>query len=95
MRLCINARSAVIAQGKGLSDEDAKVSAVMEALERAVASHDDIVLSNRREDLQEQGHRFTTLKELIGLRKADIGLDDTVEWATAGAYIRRAQSSSA
>ncbi|WP_183898838.1 YcaO-like family protein [Rhizobium metallidurans] len=79
-----NARSAVIAQGKGLSDEDAKVSAVMEALERAVASRPAVSsFRTTARDLQEQGHRFTTLKELIGLRKADIGLDDTVEWATA------------
>ncbi len=32
-----NSRSIVIAQGKGLTDIDAKVSTVMEALERAVA----------------------------------------------------------
>ncbi|WP_026283509.1 YcaO-like family protein [Rhizobium sp. 2MFCol3.1] len=79
-----NARSAVIAQGKGLSDEDAKVSAVMEALERAVASRPAVPsFDATARQLQERGHRLATLDGLIGLRKADIGLDNIVEWATA------------
>jgi ribosomal protein S12 methylthiotransferase accessory factor len=79
-----NARSAVIAQGKGLSDEDAKVSAVMEALERAVASRPALSSFHATaRQLQKEGQQVTTLQSLIGLRKADIGLDDMIEWTTA------------
>ncbi|MGO7164408.1 hypothetical protein ACCS78_35420, partial [Rhizobium johnstonii] len=39
-----NSRSIVIAQGKGLTDLDAKVSTVMEALERAVAGEPTVDL---------------------------------------------------
>ncbi|WP_132558251.1 YcaO-like family protein [Rhizobium sullae] len=77
-----NARSIVVAQGKGLSDDDAKVSAVMEALERAVAGNpsvDTVQTSARR--LQESGYRFEKLNCLIGLHENDIGDDEEIEWA--------------
>ncbi|MEX2741750.1 YcaO-like family protein [Rhizobium mongolense] len=77
-----NARSIVVAQGKGLSDDDAKVSAVMEALERAVAGNpsvDTVQASARR--LQESGYRVEKLNCLIGRHKNDIGDDEEIEWA--------------
>ncbi|MEX2692805.1 YcaO-like family protein [Rhizobium mongolense] len=77
-----NARSIVVAQGKGLSDDDAKVSAVMEALERAVAGNpsvDTVQTSARR--LQESGYRVEKLNCLIGRHKNDIGDDEEIEWA--------------
>ncbi|MBO9127095.1 MULTISPECIES: YcaO-like family protein [unclassified Rhizobium] len=76
-----NAPSAVVAQGKGVSDDDAKVSAIMEALERAVASRPAAsTLRATARDLQDEGHRLTTVACLTGLHKADIGLDEPVDW---------------
>ncbi|WFU91921.1 YcaO-like family protein (plasmid) [Rhizobium sp. CC1099] len=77
-----NARSIVVAQGKGLSDDDAKVSAVMEALERAVAGNPsvDTVQASARH-LQESGYRVEKLNCLIGRHKNDIGNDEEIEWA--------------
>jgi YcaO-like protein with predicted kinase domain len=79
-----NAHSIVVAQGKGLGDEDAKVSAVMEALERAVAARPCVdIISGTAGTLQATGHRVALLNSLIGLHKADIGLDEQIEWACA------------
>lgn len=79
-----NAPSIVVAQGKGLGDDDAKVSAVMEALERAVAARPSIqAISDTARALQVAGHRVALLNGLIGLHKADIDLDEQIEWASA------------
>lgn len=77
-----NSRSLVIAQGKGLSDLDAKVSAVMEALERAVAGAPAVepVHATAR-DLLAQGRKVETLNCLIGAHGSDLGPDDRTEWA--------------
>ncbi len=76
-----NAPSAVVAQGKGLSDDDAKVSAIMEALERAVASHPTVsAFRAKGRELQDAGHQLTTLSCLTGLHKADIDPDEPVDW---------------
>ncbi len=76
-----NAPSAVVAQGKGLSDDDAKVSAIMEALERAVASRPTVSTFRATvRELQAKGHQVTTLACLTGLHKADIGPDEHVDW---------------
>ncbi len=76
-----NAPSAVVAQGKGLSDDDARVSAVMEALERAVASRPAVsTLRATARELQDQGRRLTTLDCLTALHKADIGPDEPIDW---------------
>ncbi|MBX4934085.1 YcaO-like family protein [Rhizobium bangladeshense] len=76
-----NSRSIVIAQGKGLTDVDAKVSTVMEALERAVAGEPfvDLVLSTSL-GLQTMGHRIDTLDCLIAMHKPDLGPDEETEW---------------
>ncbi|WP_454853913.1 YcaO-like family protein [Rhizobium binxianense] len=77
-----NSRSLVIAQGKGLSDLDAKVSAVMEALERAVAGAPAVepVHATAR-DLLAKGRKVETLNCLIGTHGSDLGPDDRTEWA--------------
>ncbi len=71
----------MIAQGKGLTDVDAKVSTVMEALERAVAGEPfvDLVLSTSL-GLQTMGHRIDTLDCLIAMHKPDLGPDEETEW---------------
>ncbi|MDM9625517.1 YcaO-like family protein [Rhizobium sp. S152] len=79
-----NARSIVVAQGKGLSDDDAKVSAVMEALERAVAAEPAVqTVFATPKSLCEAGQDFERLDSLIGQGKDDIAPDDDIEWAAA------------
>jgi ribosomal protein S12 methylthiotransferase accessory factor len=79
-----NARSIVVAQGKGLSDDDAKVSAVMEGLERAVAGspYCATILATAGE-LQASGHKVVTLNSLVALHQSEIGLDEVIEWTIA------------
>ncbi|MBX5012436.1 YcaO-like family protein [Rhizobium lentis] len=76
-----NSRSIVIAQGKGLTDVDAKVSTVMEALERAVAGEPfvDLVRSTSS-GLQGMGQKIDTLNCLIAVHKPDLGPDEETEW---------------
>jgi ribosomal protein S12 methylthiotransferase accessory factor len=79
-----NARSIVVAQGKGLHDDDAKVSAAMEALERTVANKpfiEPIWTSALR--LRELGHRVEPLSGLIALHGKDIDQQEEVAWAVA------------
>ncbi|MGO7016071.1 YcaO-like family protein [Rhizobium leguminosarum] len=82
-----NSRSIVIAQGKGLTDLDAKVSTVMEALERAVAAEPSVdLVRGTSSRLQEMGHKTDTLNCLTALHKPDLGPDEETEWV-AGADI--------
>ncbi|WP_064695393.1 YcaO-like family protein [Rhizobium aegyptiacum] len=76
-----NSRSIVIAQGKGLTDVDANVSTVMEALERAVAGEPcvDLVRSTSSA-LEAIGHKTDTLNCLIAMHKSDLGPDEETEW---------------
>ncbi len=77
-----NGRSIAIAQGKGLTDDDAKASAVMEALERVVANRPAIAtLCASGNDLREEGFSFDTLACLIGRHEDDIRLDEQIDWA--------------
>ncbi|MGO6998866.1 YcaO-like family protein [Rhizobium leguminosarum] len=76
-----NSRSIVIAQGKGLTDLDAKVSTVMEALERAVAGEPSVdLVRGTSSHLQEMGHKTDTLNCLTALHKPDLGPDEETEW---------------
>ncbi|MBY5663169.1 YcaO-like family protein [Rhizobium leguminosarum] len=76
-----NSRSIVIAQGKGLTDLDAKVSTVMEALERAVAGEPSVDLVHGTSSrLQEMGHKTDALNCLTALHKPDLGPDEETEW---------------
>lgn len=68
-----NAKSIVVAHGKGLTDDDARTSAVMEALERAVACDPQIGLfMASRADLNRTGRKYDLLPELLAPRQ-DVG----------------------
>ncbi|MGR9177050.1 YcaO-like family protein [Rhizobium leguminosarum] len=76
-----NSRSIVIAQGKGLTDIDAKVSTVMEALERAVAGEPSVDLVHGTSSrLQAMGRKIDMLNCLTALHKPDLGPDEETEW---------------
>lgn len=76
-----NARSIVICHGKGTTDMDAKVSAAMEALERATAGNPmltTVVTSRTR--LIAGGRCADPLPSLIAVGQADIGEDEEIAW---------------
>ena len=76
-----NSRSIVIAQGKGLTDIDAKVSTVMEALERAVAGEPSVdLVHDTSSRLQAMGRKTDMLNCLTALHKPDLGPDEETEW---------------
>ncbi|WFR95263.1 YcaO-like family protein [Rhizobium tumorigenes] len=76
-----NALSIVINQGKGITDIDAKVSAAMEALERAIAGAPDIPKPLRSWNwLTDAGALADRLDGLVAAGKADIAPDEPVEW---------------
>jgi ribosomal protein S12 methylthiotransferase accessory factor len=76
-----NSRSIVIAQGKGLTDLDARVSTVMEALERAVAGEPSVkLIHGSASSLQAMGYETDTLNCLTAVHKADLGPDEETEW---------------
>ncbi|MBP2444519.1 ribosomal protein S12 methylthiotransferase accessory factor [Rhizobium leguminosarum] len=71
----------MIAQGKGLTDLDAKVSTVMEALERAVAGEPFVKLVHGSSSrLQAMGCEVDRLSCLTAVHKPDLGPDDETEW---------------
>lgn len=77
-----NARSIVINQGKGITDIDAKVSAAMEALERAVACAPSIPsLFTTREAILAAGDQAMPLHALTAHGFADLGDREEVRWA--------------
>lgn len=66
-----NARSVAVAQGKGLTDADARTSAVMEALERVVASAPFLSTSNTSAlALRDAGQRVDLLVPLLARNQA-------------------------
>lgn len=79
-----NSRSIVIAQGKGLEDIDAKVSAAMEALERAVAGEPitTTTVSSAR-DLRRRGDCAEPLDCLIASGEQTVGEDEVLTWSLA------------
>ena len=62
-----NARSIVINQGKGITDIDAKVSAAMEALERAIAEPPDKANLQRYASLHDWERRVDTICSYLDL----------------------------
>ncbi|WP_037112678.1 YcaO-like family protein [Pseudorhizobium marinum] len=76
-----NARSIVIHHGKGVTDTDARVSATMEALERAVAGNPpmDTIIATRA-SLHAEGHAVNCLEGLIARGQTDIGDEETIAW---------------
>jgi YcaO-like protein with predicted kinase domain len=76
-----NAKSIVINQGKGITDLDAKVSAAMEALERAVAGRPHVATSKASwRELAKGGRMVETLDCLVAHGQEDVHLDDQLEW---------------
>ena len=76
-----NARSIVINQGKGITDIDAKVSAAMEALERAVAG-EPLVPAHKttRRALAETGETCLPLDIFVAAGQPFITEDETLDW---------------
>jgi ribosomal protein S12 methylthiotransferase accessory factor len=76
-----NARSIVINQGKGITDIDAKVSAAMEALERAVAGDPPVpARSAARRDFAAAGETCLPLDVFIAAGQPFVGEDETLDW---------------
>lgn len=76
-----NSRSIVINQGKGVSDLDARVSAAMEALERAIACEPSAgILRASPLQMSAMGRRHHTLPQLIAVNRPDIADDEMVTW---------------
>lgn len=76
-----NARSIVINQGKGIADIDAKVSAAMEALERAVAG-EPLVAPRRasRHEFARAGEACLPLDIFVATGQAFITEDESLDW---------------
>ena len=76
-----NARSIVINQGKGITDIDAKVSAAMEALERAVAG-EPLAPARRaaRRDFAAAGETCLPLDIFIAAGQAFLTEDESLDW---------------
>ncbi|XEN31560.1 YcaO-like protein with predicted kinase domain [Ensifer sp. WSM1721] len=76
-----NARSIVVAQGKGLTDADAKVSAIMEALERAVAGQPAVeTVVDTARNLGASGRAADPLPGLTAAGREDVGPDEEITW---------------
>ncbi len=85
-----NAKSIVIAQGKGITDEDAQVSAAMEAVERVIASSPScakVVASQQA--LEAKGERVDTFPILLAQGQQPFSHDETVQWAEGLDVLRR------
>lgn len=76
-----NARSIVINQGKGVADIDAKVSAAMEALERAVAGAPLAPPRHTsRRKLAREGENCLPLDVFVAVGKAFVTEDESLDW---------------
>jgi ribosomal protein S12 methylthiotransferase accessory factor len=76
-----NSRSIVINQGKGIEDIDAKVSAAMEALERAVAGNPQIDVRRASiRQLEAEGSSADPLHSLILAGRSDVHPEEEVAW---------------
>ncbi len=79
-----NAKAIVIAQGKGLTDAEARTSAVMEAIERAVATEPACEKSvSCKSALREDGLRFDSIDSLLSSGEQPLGEDEETEWVEA------------
>lgn len=79
-----NAKAIVIAQGKGLDEEAARVSAVMEAVERVVATEPGCSKQvSTAADHVCGGQRVHTLNGLIARHQAPLRHDEPVAWVDA------------
>ncbi|MCQ4633286.1 YcaO-like family protein [Shinella sp. CPCC 100929] len=76
-----NARSIVINQGKGITDIDAKVSAAMEALERAIAGEPLVpVRYASRRDFADAGEQCLPLDIFVAAGQAFLAEEEKLDW---------------
>lgn len=76
-----NTSSLAVNQGKGLSDLEARVSAAMEAIERAVAAApEQPVLRSCAGALQREGRHCALLPELTAAHQADLSATTVTDW---------------
>ncbi|MEJ8307925.1 YcaO-like family protein [Agrobacterium larrymoorei] len=88
-----NARSIVIHHGKGITDADAKVSATMEALERAVAGSPSIcTVTTTQAILKLQGRVVDNLMVLIAQGQDDIADDEMLTWVQGRDVLSEAET---
>ncbi|SIR31616.1 ribosomal protein S12 methylthiotransferase accessory factor [Rhizobium sp. RU20A] len=83
LALTPNARSIVVAQGKGQTDEDARTSAVMEALERVVAGAPHCPIRQASPDeLAAEGQPFLLLTSYLAPHRPAPAADEVIDWIT-------------
>lgn len=88
-----NARSIVIHHGKGVTDADAKVSATMEALERAIACSPSICTFNTTQaSLELQGRVVDNLVGLIAQGQDDVANDEMLTWVQGRDVLSKAET---
>ncbi|WP_246661787.1 MULTISPECIES: YcaO-like family protein [unclassified Rhizobium] len=79
-----NSRAIVIAQGKGLDDVSAKTSAVMEAIERSVATQPYCsTLMASQNELAASGHATDCLEDLLAIGAQPIETMEQIRWSQA------------
>ncbi|QYA16457.1 YcaO-like family protein (plasmid) [Rhizobium sp. AB2/73] len=79
-----NSRAIVIAQGKGLDDISAKTSAVMEAIERSVATQPFCsALIASQNELAASGHATDCLEDLLATGAQPIETMEQIRWSQA------------
>ncbi|WP_245300456.1 YcaO-like family protein [Rhizobium sp. YK2] len=79
-----NSRAIVIAQGKGLDDISAKTSAVMEAIERSVATQPFCsALMASLDELAASGHATDCLEDLLAIGAQPIETMEQIRWSQA------------
>jgi ribosomal protein S12 methylthiotransferase accessory factor len=77
-----NAKAIVIAQGKGLDDESARTSAVMEAVERTIATQPACeIISSSFSQLQAKSVPAHQMDCLLAARNKPIQKDEIISWA--------------
>ncbi|ENN88462.1 hypothetical protein RHSP_81237 [Rhizobium freirei PRF 81] len=79
-----NSKAIVVAQGKGLDDISAKTSAVMEAIERSVATqpHCSTLMASAG-DLAMSGHAMDCLDGLLAVGAQPVETTDQIRWSKA------------
>ncbi|WP_281408592.1 YcaO-like family protein [Rhizobium tropici] len=79
-----NSKAIVIAQGKGLDDVSAKTSAVMEAIERSVATRPFCsALMASQDDLASGGHAVDCLDDLLAIGAEPVETGEQISWSQA------------
>lgn len=76
-----NAKSLSIHHGKGITDDDARASATMEAIERAIAESVSIpTILASKQSLATRGVLFDDLPSLLAVRQRPPEQDEAIEW---------------